>query len=323
MAILYGLIILTFVCFLLHCVRRKLRKRKQNNAALPEVHFKRIGGIGANNIFNEHPIIEISKQKKENSLLELNVQCLGNLNEVHDLKKASGICHMSDRNGQFIERSTQTRRSFGSETNVFGRNWDGKCSITKIGGMWTLVDSDVKVTFSVESLKCNTTEFIDVHGSVFTDLTEIRGKFEIPEDNDIVAPVVEFSSSQEGLLPDYAVVEIPHSMKTNLDKLLVQWFPSKNKSTGRLALQDVPRKSEDSDQDMYFEISKNGALRIYTKHFSGFVCSVCKAQRNITICATIFGSYTFIKNEEWNVDLRVYLSDDNIQLRDFQKVYVM
>ena len=63
---------------------------------------------------------------------------------------------------------------------------------------------------------------------------------------------------------------------------------------------------------------------IYTKSFSGFLCTTCKHSRNLKLAAFLYGSYKrFPQGPEahkYEVRLKLYIADGLLQIRDFQQV---
>ncbi|KAK3588174.1 hypothetical protein CHS0354_012239 [Potamilus streckersoni] len=225
-------------------------------------------------------------------------------------------------------------REIGSQTmqdnntkklNIFGEDWTLHGTFDATGGLLRGEKTSVELIISQGLFDVFSTS--EVYGSVYTKIGALRRKFDLSENEEIVGPGVEFWFPSGPKFNKYAIIKIPYFGD---DDISVYWFPSDSGSTEKLTLQRIEPKSKynNANQDMYYQIGGDGFVYIYTKHFSGFLCTRCTCdrcpkakKRELTLYGVVFGSYKCI-DEGRQVRVRLYIADGKAKLDAFLQEYV-
>ncbi|KAL3831356.1 hypothetical protein ACJMK2_023109 [Sinanodonta woodiana] len=193
--------------------------------------------------------------------------------------------------------------------NIFGEDWALHVELIIPNGVFDMFSTS------------------EVYGSVYTKISALRRKFDLSENEEIVGPGVEFWFPSITKFNKYAIVKIPYFGD---DDISVYWFPSNICSSENLTLQKLALKSKynNANQDMYYKIGGDGFVYIYTKHFSGFLCTRCSCRkchathrRELTLYGVVFASYRYIDKGR-QVRIRLYIADGKAKLCDFLQEYV-
>ncbi|KAK3588173.1 hypothetical protein CHS0354_012238 [Potamilus streckersoni] len=209
--------------------------------------------------------------------------------------------------------------------NIFGEDWTLNGTFDATGGLLRGEVTSVELIIPHGLFDVFSTS--EVYGSVYTKIGALRRKFDLSENEEIVGPGVEFWFPARPKFNKYAIVKIPYFGD---DDINVYWFPSDSGSSEILTLQKLELKSKynNANQDMYYQIGGDGFVYIYTKHFSGFLCTRCTCskcltthRRELTLYGVTFGSYKSI-DQRRQVRVRLYIADGKAKLDAFLQEYV-
>ncbi|KAL3831355.1 hypothetical protein ACJMK2_023108 [Sinanodonta woodiana] len=260
-------------------------------------------------------------------------------NHRHNQKIA---CHENNVSGELAKNvsfdarnlTASIWREIGSQTmrdnntkklNIFSEDWTLHGTFDVTGGV--LRGETTSVELIIPQGLFDNFSPSEVYGSVYTKISALRRKFDLSENEEIVGPGVEFWLPSITKFNKYAIVKIPYFGD---DDISVYWFGSDSGSNEKQTLQKLEPKSKynNANQDMYCEIGGDGFVYIYTKHFSGFLCTRCTCSgcptvntRELTLYGVVFGSFKCI-DEGRQVRIRLFIADGKAKLDDFLQEYV-
>ena len=138
--------------------------------------------------------------------------------------------------------------------------------------------------------------------------------------NRLISPTVEVhhlnkASENE---PKIHTLNIPHCIpKTTLWKYVEVKKISSNEQ-GKV--QTIPPKDETKQQDVYYTIDKH-VIRVHTRTFSEFTCSICFAKCQASIMAFVLGKIEdILESKLTTVKIKAYMCSDLYGIRDFRNV---
>lgn len=216
----------------------------------------------------------------------------------------------------FVNTETQTfQNKEHNQRDIFGESYQHDCYLDKFNRTLYWEKSDTKMTVPLSAV-----EFHAIHtqASSFDDINAIRNKFCFSNETRLASPVVEYRLTGCTKLEAYALVELP-VINDSKQPLNVWKFCSDEGMTQNLIIEHVPiLEKENADYDAYCIIEREKVL-IYTKSFSGFLCTTHGERLRICMHAFLFGSYKKIK-ENPEVRLSLYIADELHKFTDYNQV---
>ncbi|XP_025095971.1 uncharacterized protein LOC112564983 isoform X2 [Pomacea canaliculata] len=226
---------------------------------------------------------------------------------------------------------------------MFCTQWHACHTFSSRGGTLQIRDSEAKLSVPPNAVKKGS--YLDVRAATATDLPFIHYSLQLPENEIIMSPVVEFQADECFQFDRWVDITVPHFLPSscidddvkvyhvdrNSDggfRLLVLTSEtvyekmSKN-NTGSFQSQDGDEADvDDGSLDVgFFRLLPNGQLLVKTKGFCGYFCTACNVQHS-QLHLFAFGSHKFISRDQRNVKIFLYLWDKRIQLKDFQRDYL-
>ena len=140
-------------------------------------------------------------------------------------------------------------------------------------------------------------------------------------ENRLISPTVEVHHKNIHGEQDAKIhtVKIPHCInKSDLwDYIQVGKF---NVSNNKAQIQMIPLQDKNKKQDEYYTIDKD-SIRVYTKRFSEFICTICKKSCQASIMAFMFGKIEDVLGSKiTTVQLKVFMGSDLYRIKEFKDV---
>ncbi|PVD32268.1 hypothetical protein C0Q70_07701 [Pomacea canaliculata] len=168
-------------------------------------------------------------------------------------------------------KSTQTVLKNILPDPVLSEDWQFSNEFSVMGGKLQGNDSDVILEIPVGGIGKD--EVVTIHGAVSTDLNKAYSKLDLPKDEVIVSPIVEYFAGLGFTFQKAVKIVLPSFMPPNvsLEHIHVYQFHSENNKVHCYRLQTLNTNME------HFEVDTYGRqIHIVTHHFSGYLCTVCE-----------------------------------------------
>ncbi|XP_012934590.1 uncharacterized protein LOC101859152 isoform X2 [Aplysia californica] len=216
-----------------------------------------------------------------------------------------------------IETQTEDSVSSPGCKTVFGSSWQFGGSFTSRGGVMQANGSDVSLVVVANAIPKS--RYVDIYGAVFTDVSEIRRKFELPSGESLISPVVEYHAAMSEAFNRFVCVQLPHSLPDEFDINAVKVYTFSVGERGRVSVHCLKHKSKSNEfrDDAYWEKGVDGTVDISTTHFSGYFCTTCETSSLPSICAMVFGSHVQITKTRREVRVFLYIWDRKLTIKDY------
>ncbi|XP_060065128.1 uncharacterized protein LOC132545463 [Ylistrum balloti] len=202
------------------------------------------------------------------------------------------------------------------QKTILSTDWQTCELIDNQGCILQLRNSDVITTFPPGVLSGVSSDYC--YKTVHNNIERLAAVLGLPVDTIITSPAPEYHMQTS--FADFVEVKVPHRMPKNFKEIKVHSF-SKHCNGDKVDLVEVPRyetKQEAGDKmDMFFVINSSSVL-IYTKHFSGFVCTTCQGFIEYNLSASIYGRKGVIDNCTDTLDVMLYLKGAKSTITDFE-----
>ncbi|XP_041367903.1 uncharacterized protein LOC121382382 [Gigantopelta aegis] len=217
----------------------------------------------------------------------------------------------------YKDKMTQTRVLL-TPKNIFNGQWDMYGTFSEDGGRLMKDNSSAELILPRGAVAKG--DSVEIHGSVFTDLEQMKEAFQLKQDEWMTSVAVEYYK-QDGSRPfeKDVVVRLQHCLSSGFNPSFfnVSWF--KKDDDGRIVKEKVPLKDgRDDDLEQatpWFEFGPGSTVVIHTRHFSGFCCSYCGHEGiPVSLTAMVFGSFEAARHE---VRVLLYLWDTKCFIKDF------
>ncbi|XP_025089351.1 uncharacterized protein LOC112561223 isoform X2 [Pomacea canaliculata] len=216
-------------------------------------------------------------------------------------------------------KSTQTVLKNILPDPVLSEDWQFSNEFSVMGGKLQGNDSDVILEIPVGGIGKD--EVVTIHGAVSTDLNKAYSKLDLPKDEVIVSPIVEYFAGLGFTFQKAVKIVLPSFMPPNvsLEHIHVYQFHSENNKVHCYRLQTLNTNME------HFEVDTYGRqIHIVTHHFSGYLCTVCeKACADYTkphdITLQVYAKHVLRDDNTREVIVRLDMWDARFSIKDFQK----
>ncbi|XP_069105777.1 uncharacterized protein [Argopecten irradians] len=205
------------------------------------------------------------------------------------------------------------------KTDITNKSWNFNVHITERNGcqLWR-ENSDVTLSIPPDAVDVTTR----ISGSVIVEISELRHIFNLESEELIVAPAVEFQIEKTDFLHKHACIQIPHCMSQNVDSIQV-WCFSHDRSVQKTYKKVIPAKGRiDPDacsDDIFWTIKDLNTINVFTKHFSGFLCTACDKHVDIRdIRGYLFNTFGVLDGHT-TLSISLQLAGPLSRITDFEK----
>ena len=214
-------------------------------------------------------------------------------------------------NVYFTERKkNQYRTSFHKDRTKF------YSTVTTMGGISLQVASSAVTLNVAEGIRA-----VIIH-AIHTDCTQFKNL--IPDTECLISPIVEYSVKElevEEYFPQYKYqICIPHCLQKpeHLSTIRIRHGDMEKRNS----FQIISYQEAQPDSSPYYEADEH-FIRIYTNHFSTFICSSCKKVCDAFMVAFLFGSLRlFVDDGETFAKMKTFLCSSLYNLQAFQEVNI-
>lgn len=248
--------------------------------------------------------------------------------EPRDSGMGASVCSDSEVDQSSSLSKNIVMNKLSSETPIFSASWQFFNNFSADGGHLQGPKSDVYLNIEKGAVLQGTN--ITIYGAVYTDLTTVHNHLNLPMNESIASPVVEYCASiskfeshvpMSIILPHFVTKPVSH------ESLKVYCFRHATPPAGfylkplrvvekgdlKEALKDV--NFNKSVGVYYFD---NKKVCIWTAHFSGYVCTDCgKEWKSPEIQAEVHTKYTSALRL---LDVRLDLWDSRFNIKDFKEI---
>ena len=187
-------------------------------------------------------------------------------NKLLDLEKDIPVEKGNLTRGHFKDSQTQTK-NVKYKRNIFGEPFDQTYIFDEANTILQLEDSDAQLTLPESITKDGSTE---VFASTFRDIKAMTDKLDLPDNQFIASPAVEYSFATDQKLDGFARVRLPFVGKA--DNLAVLKFESDEGLNAHARTIDVPKKDkENEDLDLFYVVEGNYPETIMLLNASRYV----------------------------------------------------
>ena len=212
-------------------------------------------------------------------------------------------------NVYFTERKkNQYRTSFHKDRTKF------YSTLTTMDGHSLQVASSAVTLNVAERIRAVITHAIHTNCTQFKNL--------IPDTECLISPIVEYSVMEldvEEYVPQYKYqISVPHCLQKlePLSTIRIRCGDMEKK----ISFQIISCQEAQPDSSPYYEADEH-FIRIYTNHFSTFICTSCEKICDAPMVAFLFGSLRlFVENGETFAKMKTFLCSSLYDLQAFQEV---
>ncbi|XP_033761964.1 uncharacterized protein LOC117343632 isoform X2 [Pecten maximus] len=225
---------------------------------------------------------------------------------------------ITDNDELFGEAETFQCSHLPAQKTILSTDWQWGERITNQGCSLQLPNSDIITTFPPGVLSdCGSYAYC--HKAVHNNILRLAAELCLPFDTVITSPSPEYH--MKTTLAKFVQVNIPHRMRKNYKNIEVLSFSKQAGS--KVKLVEVPKyydRSEADDKLDMFCVINSESVDIHTKHFSGFVCTLCKKYIEYNLSASIYGRKGLIDNRIVILDILLYLKGAKSSIADFEAI---
>ncbi|KAK7463151.1 hypothetical protein BaRGS_00038263 [Batillaria attramentaria] len=201
----------------------------------------------------------------------------------------------------------------------FCKHWHFKKTFFRNGGRLQGKHSDVVLTIPENAIKVSDT--VIVKGAVSMDLRRAHEALGLPENENLISPIVEYSSGQGYEFQSPVQICIPHFLPKTFcrDKVRVYKF-KRNDSGGFIPEELTLLQPGDADEarSKVFQISEHRPIKVWISHFCAVVCTYCgKIPPQLTL--KLYGN--LIQRDRKDVELSLYIWDKRLTCQDSCRVF--